>query len=142
MRFIKFALEYRPLLEVRIVPKNMRGIYALYQKQGKNYNMVYIGMSGRGGNGRIKARLIKHVKNERKKWTHFSYYEVWDNVSDLEIFELEGLFRQLYRLDSRANAFNLQQTHKPLIQVRRATEKELGVPHINKRVIGVDWNTP
>lgn len=137
MRFIKSALEYRSISEVKVVPRNLRGIYALYQRQGKNYNMVYIGMSGKGSNGRIRARLSKHVKNQRKKWSHFSYYEVWDNVSDLEILELEGLFRQLYRFDSRANTFNLQQTHKPLIQVRRATERELGVPYINKRVLGV-----
>lgn len=119
------------------MPKNLRGIYALYQKEGKNYNLVYIGMSGKDSNGRIKARLIKHKKNKTKKWTHFSYYEVWDNISDQEILELEGLFRQLYRLDSRANTFNKQQTHKPLIKVRRETEKELNIKHVTKKTLGV-----
>lgn len=137
MRLIKSALEYRSIKDIRLVPPGMRGIYSLYKKTGKNYNMVYIGMSGKGGSGRIRSRLARHSKNVRKNWTHFSYYEVWDNVSDSEIQELEGLFRQLYRFDSRANALNLQQTHKPLTKVRRDTEKELGLQHITKQTLGV-----
>ena len=137
LKIIKSALEYRCIDELIIVPKNLRGIYALYQKEGKNYNLVYIGMSGKESTGRIKARLIKHKKNKTKKWTHFSYYEVWDNINDQEIRELEGLFRQLYRFDSRANMFNKQQTHKPLSKVRRETEKELSVPYITKKTLGI-----
>ena len=135
LRIIKTALEYRDIDELKIVPKNLRGIYALYQKQGKFYNLVYIGMSGKDSKGRIKARLNKHKKNKIKKWSHFSYYEVWDNISDQEIVELEGLFRQLYRFDSRANTFNKQQTHKPLIKVRRETEKGLSIPYVTKRTL-------
>ena len=90
LKIIKTTLEYRKINEVKIVPGNLRGIYALYQKQGKNYNLVYIGMSGKDSKGRIKARLIKHKKNKTKKWSHFSYYEVWDNIGDQEIKELEG----------------------------------------------------
>lgn len=137
LKIIKASLEYRDIKEISIVPKNLRGIYALYQKEGKNYNLVYIGMSGKDANGRLKARLIKHKKNKRKKWTHFSYYEVWDNISDSEIRELEGLFRQLYRLDSRANTFNKQQTHKPLTKIRRETEKELKIKHVTKKTLGI-----
>ena len=47
-----------------------------------------------GGEGRIKSRLTKHNRNKDKNWDYFSYYEVWDNVSDEEIEELEGLFRR------------------------------------------------
>ena len=137
MRLIKTALEYRHIDELSHVPVNIRGIYALYKKQGKYYNLVYIGMSGKEARGRIKGRLYRHKRNKSKIWTHFSYYEVWDNISDLEIKELEGLFRQLYRFDGRANTLNKQQTHKPLIKVRRVTEKELGITHINKRNLGV-----
>ena len=137
MRLIKSALEYRDISELPHVPINVRGIYALYKKRGGFYNLVYIGMSGRGASGRIRNRLKIHAKNERKDWSHFSYYEVWDNVSDQEIAELEGLFRQLYRFDRRANSFNRQTTHKPLITVRKSTELELGVNHINKRYLGV-----
>ncbi len=136
LKIIKSSLEYRCIDELNIVPTNLRGIYTLYQKQGKFYNLVYIGMSGKDSRGRIKARLYKHKKNKTKKWSHFSYYEVWDNISDQEILELEGLFRQLYRFDSRANAFNKQQTHKPLIKVRRETEKNLNIPYVTKRTLG------
>lgn len=135
LKIIKTALEYRHISDLKVVPKNLRGIYALYQKEGHFYNLVYIGMSGKDSNGRIKARLNKHKKN--KDWTHFSYYEVWDNISDQEILELEGLFRQLYRFDSRANTLNKQQTHKPLIKVRKETEKELNIKKVTKKTLGI-----
>ena len=137
LRFIKSALEYRHIDELKDVPRNLRGIYALYKKQGKYYNLVYIGMSGKEAKGRIRARLYIHKRNKSKIWTHFSYYEVWDNITDQEISELEGLFRQLYRFGSRANTFNKQQTHRPLIHVRRQTEKDLEIPHVTKKVLGV-----
>ena len=53
-------------------------------------------------------------------------FEVWDNIQDDEIVELEGLFRHIYRFDSRANSLNKQKAYKPLIQVRRQTESEWG----------------
>lgn len=137
LKQIKTALEYRPINEVSDVPKNLRGIYALYKNQGKFYNLVYIGMSGKEAKGRIKARLLKHRLNKSKNWSHFSYYEVWDNISDLEIKEMEGLFRQLYRFDSRANSLNKQQTYRPLLIVRKETEKALKLKPINKKVLGV-----
>ena len=137
LRFIKSALEYRHIDELNIVPRNLRGIYALYRKQGKYYNLVYIGMSGKEAKGRIRARLYIHKRNKSKIWTHFSYYEVWDNITDQEISELEGLFRQLYRFDSRANTLNKQQTHRPLISVRRQTEKNLQIPHVTKKILGI-----
>jgi hypothetical protein len=94
-------------------------------------------MSGRDANGQIKGRLIQHRKNKADSWTHFSYYEVWDNITEVEIRELEGLFRQLYRFSVTSNSLNRQQTHKPLIATRKETEKELGVPAINRKVLGV-----
>jgi len=45
--------------------------------------------------------------------------EVWDNIRDEEIIELEGLFRHLYRKDSRANALNVQRGFKKARKVRR-----------------------
>jgi len=61
LRFIKSALEYRRIDELKHVPTNLRGIYALYRKQGKFYNLVYIGMSGKEAKGRIKAAFFKRV---------------------------------------------------------------------------------
>ncbi|UYM16179.1 GIY-YIG nuclease family protein [Endozoicomonas euniceicola] len=137
MRFIKSTLEYRHITELDIVPKQLRGIYALYQKRGKSYDLVYIGMSGKGANGKIRKRLLSHKRKRVSDWTHFSYYEVWDNITDSEIQELEGLFRQLYRFDDRSNALNIQQSHKPLVKVRRETEKELGLKSITRKSLGL-----
>ena len=137
MRLIKTALEYRPTSEQNTVPEGLRGIYALYKKQGHSYNLVYIGMSGKGAKGRIHRRLASHKRNQPTEWTHFSYYEVWDNISDIEIQELEGLFRQLYRYDARSNALNIQQSHSPLVKVRKNTEKNLGRKGITKKSLGL-----
>ncbi|OED50892.1 hypothetical protein ACH42_00555 [Endozoicomonas sp. (ex Bugula neritina AB1)] len=137
LHLIKSALEYRSIDELSVVPAGLRGIYALYKKQGKSYNLVYIGMSGKGTSGKIRRRLFSHKRASQKDWTHFSYYEVWDNISDAEILELEGLFRQLYRFDCRTNTLNVQQTHKPLVQVRRETEKELELEKVTKKSLNV-----
>jgi hypothetical protein len=135
MRLIKSALEYRPLVEIRSVPRGLRGIYVLYKKQGKYFDVVYVGMSAKQERGRIRSRLYIHSRKKALEWTHFSYYEVWDNISDTEIKELEGVFRQIYRFDRRANALNKQVTHRPLMRVRRDTEKELGLKAFNKKLI-------
>ncbi|WP_187300061.1 GIY-YIG nuclease family protein [Endozoicomonas montiporae] len=137
MHFIKSALEYRHITELDAVPMQLRGIYALYQKKGKSYNLVYIGMSGKDANGKIRKRLFSHKRKRVGDWTHFSYFEVWDNITDTEIQELEGLFRQLYRFDSRSNILNIQQTYKPLTQVRRETEKQLELERVTKKSLGV-----
>ncbi|MGI9281421.1 MAG: GIY-YIG nuclease family protein [Endozoicomonas sp.] len=132
MRLIKTALEYRSIDELNDVPPGLRGIYALYKRRGKSYDVVYIGMSA---DGIIRKRLYSHKRNRINDWTHFSYYEVWDNITDVEIQELEGLFRQLYQFDSRTNALNKQQTYKPLVKVRRETERTLNLKHISKKLL-------
>lgn len=134
MRLIKTTLEYRNINELGKVPTNLRGIYALYKKRGRSYDVVYIGMSV---DGIIRKRLHSHKRKRANVWTHFSYYEVWDNISDKEIQELEGLFRQLYQFDSHTNALNKQQTYKPLVKVRRDTERELTVKRVTKKSLGV-----
>jgi hypothetical protein len=53
-----------------------------------------------------------------KLWTHFSMYAVWPNVTEAEIAELEGLFREIYRKDKRANALNRQRRCRQLQNVR------------------------
>ena len=44
---------------------------------------------------------------------------VWDNIRDEEIIELEGLFRHFYRKDSRANQLNVQKSFKKAMEVRK-----------------------
>ncbi len=119
----KNSLEFRSLAEVNLVPPRTRGLYVLYREDGEGQmNVVYIGMA-RGEKSGVRARLTAHVKSERKKdlWTHFSVYEVWDNIRKEEIEELEGLFRHLYRKDASANGLNVQKTYKPLARIRRTS---------------------
>src|SRR5437868_2510853 len=99
VRMFKNSFEFFPLERVDDVPARTRGLYVLYNKDADGkFNVVYIGMA-RGEKSGAKARLRKHrsTKSKAGLWTHFSVFEVWDNVSKQEIEELEGLFRHLYR---------------------------------------------
>jgi hypothetical protein len=126
LRLIKRFAEFQPKERVKWVPRRRRGLYVLYQfseSDGKKYfDVVYVGMAKQG----IRGRLEAHVKSPKKAglWTHFSAFEVWDNIRDEEIVELEGLFRHLYRKDSRANALNVQRTFKKATRVRQNNLKE------------------
>ena len=42
----------------------------------------------------------------------FSIFEIWDNIREDEIKELEGLFREIYKKDSSANKLNKQKGFK------------------------------
>src|SRR5262245_38607352 len=119
LRLIKRCAEFRPQEEVDAVPRKRRGIYVLYHKHRKNgrdkYDVVYIGMTTAG----MRGRLTSHRKNKAALWTHFSAFEVWDNIRDEEIVELEGLFRHFYRKDSRANRLNVQRGFKKIKRVQQ-----------------------
>jgi hypothetical protein len=69
----------------------------------------------------VKARLRAHRRSKRKGslWTHFSVFAVWPNISDEQVAELEGLFRHIYRKDTRANKLAVQKSFKKLRAVRR-----------------------
>ena len=96
-----------PVDSIDDVAKGLRGIYVLYNYRPKldMHDVVYVGMAVTGG---IRARLRKHRKKKSGLWTHCSIYEVWDNISSDEVEELEGLFRHIYRKDSKANKLNKQ----------------------------------
>jgi hypothetical protein len=116
LRLIKRWVEFCDKSELNNVPHNTRGIYALLKKcRREKYDVVYIGMAGRAG-ASIRGRLRTHRRN-KLEWTHFSAFEVWDNITEQEIRELEGLFRQIYRKDTRANKINRQRSFKLLRKV-------------------------
>lgn len=121
LRFIKRFAEFCPRTEIRNIPSGTRGIYALLDFRPKlnKFDVVYIGMA-RGLKLGIAGRLRAHARSLRKGelWTHFSIFEVWDNISEAEVTELEGLFRQIYRKDTRANRVNRQRNFKKLRKVR------------------------
>lgn len=121
---IKRFDEFLPKEDKASVPKNTRGIYVLLKKNGKSYDVVYVGMAG-GNKAGIHGRLNSHARSKKKKdaWDYFSIFEVHDNMSRDVIQELEGLFRHIYRRDSKSQQFNVQKKskkyskiHKPLSQ--------------------------
>jgi len=121
-RFIRRYDEQIPISNLSGVPKKLRGIYALLNKKNHRnrtprYDVVYIGMSEKN----ISRRLKQHARNKNKKgkWTHFSIFEVFPNIYDAEIRELEGLFRVIYREDSNANNLNKQKKFKGFKIVKR-----------------------
>lgn len=110
LRLIKQCIEWREFkpdkMEINKIPAHTRGIYVLFKekKPRKVYDVMYIGMAGAPKAG-VDSRLRRHSKSERKSklCTHFSIFEVHDNVSKEEISELEGILRHIFRKDSHAN---------------------------------------
>ncbi len=117
LRFVKRCAEFCAKEELSLIPRNTRGIYALLRKRGAHYDVVYVGMAGGKRAAGIRGRLRTHTQKKKAR-THFSVYEVWDNVSEDEISELEGLFRHIYSRDAQANRFNRQRTFRKLKKVR------------------------
>ena len=69
--------------------------------------------------GGILGRLKRHRERKGDLFTHFSVYEVWDNISNEEVVELEGLFRHIYRTDPKANRLNVRRGFRKLNQIER-----------------------
>jgi hypothetical protein len=120
LRLIKRYAEFCPKDSFVKVPLDTRGIYALMNEivrlGKKKYDVVYIGMTNSGVRGRLRSH--RNSKRKGKLWTHFSVFEVWDNITEAEIAELEGLFRHIYRKDTQANRVNRQRNFKKLRPLR------------------------
>lgn len=119
LRLIKNSVEYVDKTDWRDIPVNCRGIYVLYKYNRRTDSMgvVYIGMAAKENAG-IKRRIISHTKSKSGQWSHFSVFQVWDNIQEQEVTELEGLFRHIYRHDVRANKLNQRRGFKKLNQIR------------------------
>jgi hypothetical protein len=116
-KLIERCVQWQPKSDVGQIPHGTRGVYALlhHVPKANKFNVVYIGMAPLGG---MRSRLISHIKSSTKIWSHFSIFKVWDNVTEAEVSELEGLFREIYRKDETANRFNKQKKYKKLQNVR------------------------
>lgn len=127
LRLVRSCVQWIPKAQIESVPRGLRGIYVLHRHRPRinKYDVVYVGMAD-GWVG-IRGRLNAHAnsKRKRKMWTHFSAFEVWPNVTEAEIAELEGLFREIYRKDKRANALNRQRRHRKIQRVRVRNLAEL-----------------
>jgi hypothetical protein len=128
LRLIRRCFEFAPQEVYVQVPASTRGIYVLYRRRrplprddaGRRFDVVYIGLA----NVSVRRRLRNHIHHKGDEWTHFSVYEVWDNIRQDEIVELEGLFRHIYRFDAHANRLNLAKSYNKLGQVRRQAVQE------------------
>jgi len=109
LRLLKRREEYVPVEEVDDLPPRLRGIYVLYKYRPRvrRWDVVYVGMAA---NGSIRSRLRRHKRKKKDLWTHCSAFEVWDNITPAEVQELEGIFRHIYRKDSRAAKLNVQRS--------------------------------
>jgi hypothetical protein len=121
LRFVKRYAEFLPIEKLKRFPKKCRGFYVLYYKPkgSAKFNVVYVGLATSGIGGRLRS----HRRRKKGLWTHFSAFEVWNNIRDEEIVELEGLFRHLYRKDSGANSLNVQKSFK---RMKKAKVNDLG----------------
>jgi hypothetical protein len=119
LRLIKWCSQWQKKEKWSQVPDGLRGIYALHANEYKDIqNVVYIGMAA-SGHG-IRRRLRNHANSRRKgrKWTHFSFFVVWENIRDEEIRELEALVSEIYRKDANANSLAKQKGSLKLRSVR------------------------
>jgi len=124
LRFIHRSAEFLDRERVSRLKDQLRGIYVLYKEaspeRGKQkFDVRYVGMSA--GKRGMKGRIRGHKRSKRKgnEWTHFSVFQVWDNVTDQEIAELEGLARHIFRKGPTAKrTMNMQRGFKKLREVR------------------------
>lgn len=124
LRTIKRWKSYEPRDSCVDVPSGTRGLYVLYKKRNAQdvYEVTYIGVAGISstGGGGIKGRLSSHRKR-KKNWTHFSLFEVHDNVTREEIRELEALLLGIFRHDPRVKLSNVQRGSRKLYELRKAS---------------------
>lgn len=126
LRLIKRIAEYVPRDKVMLLPPMLRGIYVLYKecddRRGakEKYDVKYVGMARAGKRGGLRHRLRSHLNSKRKgkQWTHFSVFEVWPNIRDDEVVEIEGLIRFILRKDSTASSLNIQRGFKKARKIR------------------------
>jgi hypothetical protein len=137
LRFIKrISKGFISKNDIASIPDGLRGIYVLYKLEKVKrpskaaHNVVYIGLATNG----FKGRLRSHRDSEKKKdqWDACALYEVWDNVRDEEIEELEGLFRHVFRKDSLSNTLAVQRNYKHLEHLDKIEKK---VPKRRRRGI-------
>jgi len=83
LKFIKRCAEFRPRTGNKESPSANARIYVLLceRPQLKKFDVIYVGMA-RGVKSGIGGRLRSHARSVRKGslWTHFSVFEVWDNI--------------------------------------------------------------
>lgn len=120
LRIIKRWRRYEKRGDWRFVLPVTRGVYVLYLLRREQYRVVYIGVAGlsRTQKSGIASRLRSHDKR-RENWTHYSFFEVHDNVSHDEIRELESFLLSIFRHDDRIELENKQKSSKAFWKLRK-----------------------
>ena len=110
LRLIHGRIEFLPQSEINQLPKGIRGIYVLFDgdAEQKLFDVKYVGMSTTS----VRGRLKRHRAKKWKLWTHCTVFQVWDNIRNEEITELEGILRHIYRRDQVANQLNEMRSFK------------------------------
>ena len=120
-RFIKRISEFLPKTEIRHIPANSMLDYITGKYADLIFSFITMGMSA-GEKAGITSRMKAHNRKKGVEWTHFTIFEVHDNITNSEIYELEGMFRHIYRKDTKANRLNKQVRYK---KFRKITSKSL-----------------
>jgi hypothetical protein len=123
LRFFKSRAESIARERVGELPHKTRGIYVLLKRiKPKGYEVVYVGMSATGVGGRLRV----HDRSKRKgpHWTNFSVFEVWDNISEPEIRELEGFIRHIFRKHEAALPLNRARRFSQFSRLPRLVPKK------------------
>ena len=119
LTLIEKSAEFLPLDEYRRVPSKTRGLYLLLrQRRHQRYEVVYVGMVC-GPYAGIRGRLRSHRRKKVGRWTHFSVFKVWDNVSEQAVRELEGFVRHVFRKDPGVNPLAVQRGFNLLKRLSR-----------------------
>ena len=130
LRFIKRCQLYRKRSTCRLkafIPHITRGVYVLYKDKSnaskKKFEVFYIGVGGvkKAATSGIRSRLRSHDKH-KDDWTHYSLFEVHDNISREEILEIEQLLLRIFRHDDRIRLDNVQLGSNVLKQLSRSSE--------------------
>lgn len=123
LKIVKRWRRYMPRGKWSAVPPKTRGFYVLYRQRNNSDNhfeVVYIGVAGLGQ--KLKQGITGRLKSHHKRikgWTHFSCFEVHDNVSREDIRELESLLLSIFRHDSRIKLENVQRSSRTLYKLRQ-----------------------
>ncbi len=115
LRLVKGCRLYERRGDWGPIPPITRGLYVLYKtRPGANgrqpiFEVTYIGVGGisKTAKSGIGGRIKGHHKS-KSGWSHYSFFEVHDNVSREEILELEGLLLHIFRDDPRIKLANVQ----------------------------------
>lgn len=120
LRLIKRWRRYEQRGQCDFLLPVTRGVYVLYRRTREGYEVVYIGVGGvrKDPKSGIGGRVRKHEKS-RKHWSHYSFFEVHDNVSREEILELESFLLAIFRHDSRIGLANKQKGSGKLASLRK-----------------------